>query len=152
MDVSLNIVLAEKDAEYQKIFQEALEEVSIPATLTIVNDGKELMDKLKSAQSLTFNVVVLDMNITKKSGIQCLKEIRKENKWNNTFSVVLTSDRNKNQVEKAYLAGANLFVTKPDSYNDYIETVKKILTSEREMSLPIYFNSIGQRGKGRGFL
>lgn len=145
MYLFLNIVLAEKDAEYQQIFQEALEEVSIPATLTIVNDGKELMDKLKSAQSLTYNLVVLDMNIPKKSGIQCLKEIRKDNKWNNTFSVVLTSDKNKNQVERAYLAGANLFVTKPDSYNDYIETVKKILTSEREMSLPIYFNSIEQR-------
>lgn len=145
MYLFLNIVLAEKDAEYQQIFQEALEEVSIPATLTIVNDGKELMDKLKSAQSLSYNLVVLDMNIPKKSGIQCLKEIRKDNKWNNTFSVVLTSDKNKNQVERAYLAGANLFVTKPDSYNDYIETVKKILTSEREMSLPIYFNSIEQR-------
>lgn len=135
----INIVLAEKDAEYQEIFQEALEEASIPASLTIVNDGKELMDKLKSAQSSTFNVVVLDMNIPKKSGIQCLKEIRKDHKWNNTFSVVLTSNKNRNQVEKAYLAGANLFVTKPDSYNDYIETVRKILTSEWEMSLPIYF-------------
>ncbi|RFS17897.1 response regulator [Emticicia sp. C21] len=135
----INIVLAEKDAEYQEIFQEALEEAHISAMLTIVNDGKELMDKLKSPQSPTYNVVVLDMNIPKKSGIQCLKEIRKDNKWNNTFSVVLTSDKNKNQVEKAYLAGANLFVTKPDSYNDYIETIKKILTSEREMSLPIYF-------------
>jgi CheY-like chemotaxis protein len=139
MYVSLNIVLAEKDAEYQEIFQEALEEASIPASLTIVNNGKELMDKLKSAQSPTYNVVVLDMNIPKKSGIQCLKEIRKDNKWNNTFSVVLTSDKNRKQVEEAYRAGANLFVTKPDSYNDYIETVKKILTSEREMSLPIYF-------------
>lgn len=134
----INIVLAEKDAEYQEIFQEALEESSIPASLTIVNDGKELMDKLKSAQSSTYNVVVLDVNIPKKSGIQCLKEIRKDHKWNHTFSVVLTSNKNKNQVEKAYRAGANLFVTKPDSYNDYIEAIRKILTSEREMSLPIF--------------
>ncbi|GAB3512746.1 response regulator [Emticicia fontis] len=134
----INIVLAEKDAEYQEIFQEALEESSIPATLTVVNNGKELMDKLKSAQSPTYNVVVLDMNIPKKSGIQCLKEIRKDHKWNNTFSVVLTSNKNKNQVEKAYRAGANLFVTKPDSYSDYIETIRKILTSEWEMSLPIF--------------
>ncbi|RYU94216.1 response regulator [Emticicia agri] len=140
MYISLNIVLAEKDTEYQEIFQEALEEASIPATLTIVNDGKELMDKLKSAQSPTYNVVVMDMNIPKKSGIQCLKEIRKDHKWNNTYSVILTSDKNKNQVEKAYRAGANLFVTKPDSYKDYIETIRKILTSEREMSLPIYFS------------
>jgi CheY-like chemotaxis protein len=140
MYLSLNIVLAEKDAEYQEIFQEALQETSIPATLTIVTDGKELMDKLKSAQSPAYNVVVLDMNITKKSGIQCLKEIRKDNKWNNTYSVVLTSDKNKKQVEKAYRAGANLFITKPDSYKDYMETIMRILTSEREMSLPIYFN------------
>ncbi len=139
MYMSFNIVLAERDTEYQEIFQEALEEMSIPGTLTIVNDGKELMDKLKSAQSPMFNVVVLDMNIPKKSGIQCLKEIRKDNKWNNTFSVVLTSDKNRNQAEKAYRAGANLFMTKPESYNDYLETVRKIFTSEWEMSLPIYF-------------
>ncbi len=139
MYMSFNIVLAEKDTEYQEIFQEALEEMSFPGTLTIVSNGKELMDKLRSAQSPTFNVVVLDVNMPKKSGIQCLKEIRKEHKWNNTFSVVLTSDKNKNQVEKAYRAGANLFITKPESYKDYIETVRRIFTSEWEMSLPIYF-------------
>lgn len=139
MYMSFNIVLAERDTEYQEIFQEALEEMSIQGTLTIVNDGKELMDKLKSAQSPMFNVVVLDMNIPKKSGIQCLREIRKDHKWNNTFSVVLTSDKNRNQAEKAYRAGANLFMTKPESYHDYMETVRKIFTSEWEMSLPIYF-------------
>ena len=139
MYMSFNSVLAEKDTEYQEIFQEALVEMSIPITLTIVNDGKELMDKLKSAQSPMFNVVVLDVNMPRKSGIQCLKEIRKDNKWNNTFSVVLTSDKNKNQVEKAYRAGANLFMTKPESYKDYMETVKRIFTSEWEMSLPIFF-------------
>ncbi|WP_340239342.1 response regulator [Emticicia soli] len=138
LGIMYNIVLAEKDAEYQEIFQEALEEMSLPTTLTIVNDGKELMDKLKAAQSSTYNVVVLDVNIPKKSGIQCLKEIRKNNRWNNTFSVVLTSDKNRNQVEKAYGAGANLFLTKPDSYNAYLETIRRILTSEWEMSLPIF--------------
>jgi DNA-binding NarL/FixJ family response regulator len=137
--MSFNIVLAEKDTEYQEIFQEALEEMSIPGTLTIVKDGKELMDKLKSAQAPVYNVVVLDVNMPKKSGIQCLKEIRKNRKWSNTFSVVLTSHKNKNQVEKAYRAGANLFMTKPETYKDYVETVRKIFTTEWEMSLPIYF-------------
>ncbi|WP_337042186.1 response regulator [Emticicia sp. 17c] len=139
MYVSLNVVLAEDDAEYQQIFQDALDEVNIPTSLTIVSDGQELMDKLKAENSPKYNIVVLDMNMPKKDGIECLQEIRQDEKLNSSYSVVLTGYHNKTLVEKAYKAGANLFLTKPDSYHEYIEIVRKILTSEWQLSLPIFF-------------
>ncbi len=139
MQVSLNVVLAEDDKDYQEIFNNALDEVNIPTQLTIVSDGQELMNILKAPGSLSYNIVVLDINMPKKNGFQCLKEIRDDKNLNSTFSVILTSSYDPVVKSNAYKAGANLFLTKPENFDEYVETVRKILTSDWQMNLPIFF-------------
>src|SRR6218665_3801626 len=139
MHVSLNVVLAEDDKDYQEIFNNALTEVNIPTTLTVVSDGVELMKTLQSPDSPSYNIVVLDINMPKKDGIECLKEIRLDKNLSNTFSVILTSTFDPLIKANAYDAGANLFLTKPENFDDYVETVRKILTSDWQMKLPIFF-------------
>ena len=139
MHVSLNVVLAEDDKDYQEIFNNALTEVNIPTTLTVVSDGMELMKTLKSPDSPSYNIVVLDINMPKKNGIECLKEIREDTTLSNTFSVILTSSYDPIIKANAYNAGANLFLTKPENFDEYVETVRKILTSDWQMKLPIFF-------------
>ena len=139
MHVSLNVVLAEDDKDYQEIFNNALTEVNIPTSLTVVSDGQELMQTLKSPDSPAYNIVVLDINMPKKDGIECLKEIRKDKNLSSTFSVILTSSQDILIKQSAYDAGANLFLTKPENFDEYVETVRKILTSDWQMKLPIFF-------------
>lgn len=139
MHVSLNVVLAEDDKDYQEIFNNALTEVNIPTTLTVVSDGMELMKTLQSPNSPSYNIVVLDINMPKKDGIECLREIRQDKKLSNTFSVILTSSQDIMIKQTAYDAGANLFLTKPEDFDEYVETVRKILTSDWQMKLPIFF-------------
>ncbi|WP_259014545.1 response regulator [Emticicia fluvialis] len=139
MHVSLNVVLAEDDKDYQDIFNNALEEVNIPTTLTVVSDGYELMKTLRSPDAPNYNIVILDINMPKKNGIECLKEIRKDQTLSNTYSVILTSSQDPIIKESAYQAGANLFLTKPINFNEYVETVRTILTSDWRMNLPIFF-------------
>jgi DNA-binding response OmpR family regulator len=139
MHVSLNVVLAEDDKDYQEIFNNALTEVNIPTKLTVVSDGVELMNTLKSPDSPSYNIVVLDINMPKKDGIECLKEIRKDKNLSSTFSVILTSSYDPVIKAHAYDAGANLFLTKPEDFDEYVETVRKILTSDWQMKLPLFF-------------
>lgn len=139
MHVSLNVVLAEDDKDYQEIFNNALTEVNIPTTLTVVSDGMELMKTLKSPDSPSYNIVVLDINMPKKDGIECLKEIRNDMTLSSTFSVILTSSYDPLIKANAYDAGANLFLTKPENFDEYVETVRQILTSDWQMKLPIFF-------------
>ncbi|GAB3512767.1 response regulator [Emticicia fontis] len=139
MHVSLNVVLAEDDKDYQEIFNNALTEVNIPTTLTVVSDGVELMKTLQTPGSPAYNIVVLDINMPKKDGIECLREIRKDRNLSSTFSVILTSTFDPIIKANAYDAGANLFLTKPENFDEYVETVRKILTSDWQMNLPIFF-------------
>lgn len=139
MHVSLNVVLAEDDKDYQEIFNNALTEVNIPTKLTVVSDGHELMQILQSPDSPAYNIVVLDINMPKKDGIECLREIRLDKNLSNTFSVILTSSLDPLIKANAYDAGANLFLTKPEDFDEYVETVRKILTSDWQMNLPIFF-------------
>ncbi|MBA4849303.1 response regulator [Emticicia sp. BO119] len=139
MHVSLNVVLAEDDKDYQEIFNNALTEVNIPTMLTVVSDGVELMNILKSPDTPTYNIVVLDINMPKKDGIECLKEIRQDRNLSSTFSVILTSSFDPLIKANAFDAGANLFLTKPENFDEYVEAVRKILTSDWQMNLPIFF-------------
>lgn len=139
MHVSLNVVLAEDDKDYQEIFNNALTEVNIPTKLTVVSDGHELMQILQSPDAPAYNIVVLDINMPKKDGIECLREIRLDKNLSNTFSVILTSSLDPLIKANAYDAGANLFLTKPEDFDEYVETVRKILTSDWQMNLPIFF-------------
>ncbi|RYU94210.1 response regulator [Emticicia agri] len=139
MHVSLNVVLAEDDKDYQEIFNNALTEVNIPTSLTVVSDGVELMNILKSPDSPAYNIVVLDINMPKKDGLECLREIRQDKKLSNTFSVILTSSLDPVIQANAIDAGANLFLTKPEDFDEYVEAVRKILTSDWQLKLPIYF-------------
>jgi len=139
MHVSLNVVLAEDDKDYQEIFNNALTEVNIPTKLTVVSDGHELMRTLQSPDAPAYNIVVLDINMPKKDGIECLREIRLDKNLSNTFSVILTSSLDPIIKANAYDAGANLFLTKPEDFDEYVETVRKILTADWQMNLPIFF-------------
>lgn len=139
MHVSLNVVLAEDDKDYQEIFNTALDEINIPTKLTIVSDGYELMQILRSPDSPNYNIVILDINMPKKNGLECLQEIRKDKSLSNTFSVILTSSQDPIIKETAYKAGANLFLTKPINFTEYVETIRTILTSDWRMNLPIFF-------------
>ncbi|MFD2523108.1 response regulator [Emticicia soli] len=139
MHVSLNVVLAEDDKDYQEIFNNALTEVNIPTKLTVVSDGHELMKTLQSPDAPAYNIVVLDINMPKKDGIECLREIRLDKNLSSTFSVILTSSLDPMIKANAYDAGANLFLTKPEDFDEYVETVRKILTSDWQMNLPIFF-------------
>lgn len=139
MHVSLNVVLAEDDKDYQEIFNNALTEVNIPTKLTVVSDGHELMQTLQSPNAPAYNIVVLDINMPKKDGIECLREIRLDKNLSSTFSVILTSSLDPLIKANAYDAGANLFLTKPEDFDEYVETVRKILTSDWQMNLPLFF-------------
>jgi DNA-binding response OmpR family regulator len=99
----------------------------------------ELMNILKSPDSPSYNIVVLDINMPKKDGFECLREIRLDKNLNSTFSVILTSSYDPVVKANAFDAGANLFLTKPENFDEYVEAVRKILTSDWQMKLPIFF-------------
>ena len=126
----LKIVLADDDEDDRDFFEEAVQLTQIPVLLTTVKNGLELMNLLKISDK--FDMIVLDMNMHLKNGIESLVEIRADKKHKDTFCAILTTASNKHLEEDSMNKGANIFKTKPYNFDEYATNVKNIILAYQQ--------------------
>lgn len=120
---TLNIVLADDDADDRHFFKEAIEEVKIKTLLFTVNDGVQLMQYLNKPDTNLPDVIFLDLNMPLKGGIECLTEIRKSKKLRNISIAIYSTSASEKDIEETFIKGANIYINKPTNMNQ----LKKIL-------------------------
>ena len=113
-----NIFLAEDDEEDADIFKDALSDLNLHTTLTVVQNGILLMNLLETSETLP-DIIFLDLNMPLKNGLQCLKEIKSSEKWKSLNTIILSTSSNKMQKEEMYSHGANSFLTKASTYQEF---------------------------------
>ena len=118
---TLNILLADDDIDDRFFFDSALKELSIKTHLTTVNDGEQLMDYLYKQLKHPPDVLFLDLSMPRKSGIECLAEMKEHIKLKDIpvvmFSTSYSRDKNyeQNMIQMIYNIGANDFIRKPSN-------------------------------------
>lgn len=120
--VPINIMLADDDKDDCLLFKEALNDLPLSYQLTIVNDGEQLMQQLneihysEKMELLPF-LIFLDLNMPRKNGFECLKEI-KEDEWLNPIPVIIFSTcYDQNIANKLYDSGAHYYICKPAEFS-----------------------------------
>lgn len=107
--------------------------------LVICRDGEEALDYMtrhSSEQDPQLPLLVLlDIGLPKLDGITVLKESHKHPVWQQIPVVVLTTSREKQDVQAAYQMGANSYIVKPADFEAFahvIQTIKNywLLTNE----------------------
>jgi len=122
-----NIFLADDDADDRMFFEDALNQLPIPTQLTLSNDGLELMSNL---ETVVPDVIFLDLNMPRKNGFQCLKEIRNTTKLKDIPIVIFSTTVNEDAVNKTYQLGANYYICKPSSFELLVKSIETVLTLE----------------------
>jgi CheY-like chemotaxis protein len=110
-----NIVLCDDNEDDRFLFQEALSETSLETTLAIVDGGEALMDYLGES-TVKPDAIFLDLNMPRKNGFECLKEIRRIEKFKATPIIIFSTSTDVGSINKTYDLGANLYVTKPSDF------------------------------------
>ena len=116
LNAPCTIFLADDDEDDTFLFQEALGQISLPAELTVAENGMELMRKLEQSERVP-DLIFLDMNMPVKNGLECLMELRRSEIYKETPVVILSTSVAGYLLESAYNAGANLYVQKPTSFS-----------------------------------
>lgn len=123
-----NIFLADDDDDDRLLFVEALNEIDNSVSLTIAEDGKQLMDILNTSPNTLPDVVFLDVNMPKKNGFECLEEIRKQNNNLRDLNIIIFTTCDKyTTMEKAYELGATFFAVKPNKFSDLKLLINDVL-------------------------
>lgn len=126
----LHVLLADDDDDDRLFFKDAIAEVKVKTIVNVVNDGVELMDYLNDSATRLPNLVFLDLNMPRKSGMECLHEIRRNNKLKDLCIAIYSTSALEIDIEETFVKGANIYIKKP---NDF-EELKTILSTVINMN------------------
>ena len=119
----LTIFLAEDDEDDRQFFTDAIAQMKVKTKLKTFNDGQELMDHLSDIDQAEPDLVFLDLNMPRKSGMECLEEIRKNPRLKDLVIAIYSTSASEEDVEDTFVRGANIYIHKP---NDF-PALKKVL-------------------------
>ena len=126
---TLHIILADDDIDDRFFFDKALKEIPIPNRLTIVNDGEQLMNYLIEHSKQLPDVLFLDLSMPRKTGFECLTEIKENAKLKDLPVIMLSTSfprdnkYEQNIIKMLYTIGAQDFIRKPGDY----QTLKQVI-------------------------
>lgn len=114
----LNILLADDDTDDCIFFKQALDELPIETNLSIVNDGEHLMNFLANQESGTggTDVIFLDINMPRKNGIECLSEIKQNEKLKHIPVVMFSTSNAWDTINMLFRSGAHVYIHKPSDF------------------------------------
>jgi CheY-like chemotaxis protein len=127
---SITILLADDDEDDRLLTVDALRISKVACNLKTVNDGEELMDYLlhrgiyaPPASPPRPVLVLLDLNMPRKDGWESLREIKSDPALRSIPVIVLTTSKEKEDVERTYALGVNSFIMKPVSFDGLVEAL-----------------------------
>ena len=127
----LRVLLTDDDENDRLIFKEILDEMDRNITVHMVNDGRQLMDFLTTENNPLPHIIFLDLNMPNMSGIECLKEIRSNEKYNDISIAIYSTSTSKKDIDDTFRHGANIYITKPAAYNELKKVLEKSLSAVR---------------------
>jgi CheY-like chemotaxis protein len=127
------ILHVEDDPNDVFLLRRAFEKAAVDAPLVSVGDGLEAEDYLAGrgayadrAKHPQPSLVLLDLKLPKKSGLEVLKWLRGQADLRLIPVIVLTSSQDRGDVRRAYELGANSYLVKPAQIDTLVDMVKAL--------------------------
>ena len=99
------------------LIRQAISFAQVNAAVTVVYDGHqavEFIDKAEADQDTPCpDLVLLDLNLPKKNGIEVLRHMRRSEAWKNTIVLVVTSSDSAGDRDAVKALGFNEYFRKP---------------------------------------
>jgi len=124
---SLQILLVDDDENDRQLLREAIESDRVDHTMHAIADGEQLMNYLSLSNVNTPDLIFLDLNMPRKNGMECLVEMRADEKFNNTIIAVYSTSSSKKEINSVLHAGTNIYITKPNNYLALKKIVSEVL-------------------------
>jgi CheY-like chemotaxis protein len=126
----MEILLVEDGLMDARVTIEALREGGIQHRLTLIRDGEEALDFLhqvgRFARAPRPDLMLLDLMLPKKSGVEILSDIRADESLKGIPVVILTaSDADEDKV-RCELLEVGSYITKPVNVDKFLDVVRQL--------------------------
>jgi two-component system response regulator len=130
MNINKVILLVEDNPDDEALTIRALKKNNILNDVIVARDGAEALDIIfggnNHPEPCIPQLVLLDLNLPKVSGLEVLKQIRSNEKTRILPVVVLTtSNEDKDRLE-SYKLGVNSYIRKPVDFKQFSEAILQV--------------------------
>jgi len=124
----MEILLVEDDLDDAGMTIETLRTGDVPCRISLVRDGEEAMEFLlrqeKYRRAPQPDLILLDMDLPKKSGREVLTEVKAHERLARIPVVVLTSSQTHQEILEAENLHVENYLTKPVNVENFLHVVK----------------------------
>ena len=126
------IYLADDDQDDRFFLRQAIEAADASTEIIEVENGLELISVMKKQATLRASLILMDMNMPKMNGLETIAAIRADAELSAVPVVMISTSSNSSLIEMAYEAGADSFITKPSTFEEFnqlgIQLTEKFLS------------------------
>ncbi|MCC8400525.1 response regulator [Paraburkholderia sp. MMS20-SJTN17] len=126
----VHILLVEDSPTDVLMTREAFEYYEVLNPLHVAQDGVEALDFLRRKgrhlDAPRPGLIILDLNLPKKSGREVLQELKADPDLMSIPVVVLTTSKSEEDVARTYGLHANCYVTKPVDFTLFVDVLHRI--------------------------
>jgi CheY-like chemotaxis protein len=122
----LEILLVEDNPIDIELTKNAFKKAQIRNPLHVVNDGETALDFVFArglhadrATARPPQLILLDLNLPKKSGLEVLQEIKKDPRTQNIPVIILTISDSDQDIAESRRLGAETYIVKPVSFQNF---------------------------------
>lgn len=125
-----NILLVEDNEGDILLTLEGLKEANKDHHVEVVKDGKAAIDFLNRTNGFGNaklpDLILLDINLPKKTGIEVLKYIKTSDSFKHIPVIMLTTSSSSTDILQAYQNHTNCFITKPVDADEFLKAISYI--------------------------
>jgi CheY-like chemotaxis protein len=129
----VEVLVVEDNPQDLELLLRALKTANLGNRIEIARDGAEALDfifcegahvgrQIEDAP----RVILLDLKLPKVDGLEVLQRIRSDPRTRSIPVVVLTSSKEQRDLVESYRLGANSYVVKPVSFEQFAEAVRQL--------------------------
>jgi DNA-binding response OmpR family regulator len=125
------ILLIEDDPDHAELIIDVLKKENIKKEIVLLKDGVETRDYFHKLDlegnyeiCSQIDLIILDLNLPKLSGIDVLKFIKNNANFSSIPIIILSTSSDQETIDEAFKNGANGYIIKPDSYDAFVEKIK----------------------------
>ncbi len=126
----IRILYAEDNPGDVRLTTEAFKEAKVINHIDVVPDGEEAMAYLRQEGTYAGveapDLILLDLNMPKKNGLEVLREVKGDPSLMRIPVVILTVSRAEQDIVRTYDLHANCYVSKPVDFERFLEVVRSI--------------------------
>src|SRR6478672_784618 len=120
------ILIADDDLDDVQLTRDCFNQNRLLVHINEVHDGEILLESLLADIKNLPQLILLDINMPKKGGLEVLEEIKRNETFRKIPVFIFSTSTAHNDIEKAYELGASCFVSKPNNLAEWCDKIERI--------------------------